>query len=172
MDNSNTYIDTSANHGSRIYQSSEGLPDKPSTITSAWLETIPFQLFITIRPVYHKQVESIVKQFLNQAEKYHKSVLSCCISYESNPIPNVHICVACHVQLDVKWIEDYLKEQPVSFNIQTFGVNALPYTLKTLNSAESNIDYHGLDLYLKTPLNHQERRRIERHQKRLNQTKR
>jgi hypothetical protein len=96
--------------------------------------------------------------------------LSCAISYEDHPIPNVHLCVACDVKIDIQWIDTYLKKQAVTFNIQSFGINCLPYTLKTMNDKTKpyNVDYHNLDLYLNTTGNKKQRDRLKRHQKRLN----
>jgi|ERR1700722_2956855 hypothetical protein len=115
------YIDTSDNHGSRIYQSSAGLPDKSSTIASAWLEKVPFQLSVTVRPTAKVASKSIVKELLNQAEKFHKSYLSCVIGYEDQPIDNAHLCIASPVSLSKSWIEFYLSRQPVTSKPQQAG---------------------------------------------------
>jgi hypothetical protein len=53
--------------------------------------------------------------------------------------------------------------------IQDFGPACLPYVLKTMNDRENAIDFQNMDLYLNAvdEGNHKQRRRIERHNRRL-----
>lgn len=155
---------------SRRYQSAEGGPDKPSTIAATWLDRIPFQIFLTVRPVGFSQYSSFLRDFIESAERHFRAPLSSVVSIEHQPILNLHFCIASSVKLDLSWFEAYLKTKPVTFDIQKYDFHrdALPYILKTLNSGGA-VDYHNLDYYLKEPRNRKDRKRLARHQSRVSQ---
>jgi hypothetical protein len=139
---------------------------KPSTEMSGWLNQIPFQVFLTVRP-YRNSVKNIEKVFMRAAEEFHRGPLSYVVAHE---FMHSHYLIASSVKLDIPWMAAFLQNHGVKFDMQRYSIrqDALPYILKTLNDKEVGaVDLINMDLFLKPPKNRKDRKRLARHQERL-----
>ena len=161
--------------GNRMYQPVDGLPSKSSTILSAHLFHIPFQCFLTIRPltigtaISYPQLRAVVKKFASECGKHCRAPLSYAIGFETRPCLHCHLCGASGVQLDVEWIREYFKAMPVSIDLRAYdrSLNGLAYSLKAADDPDSEWDIVNFDYYLPGKLNRKQRKRLARHQERL-----
>jgi len=151
--------------GLRAFQSEDGPPSSLSTWLAAKFHGVRFQLFISLCPggdtITMPQLRSRVKRFVRAIEKQHRAPVGAVIGYESAPSPNSHLCIACYVQLDTRWLRDYLKEMlgrlytDKAVDIRPFDFHraAVPYALKAADAENRNsdiddYDLHNLDLFM------------------------
>lgn len=90
-----------------------------------WLKEVPFQCFVTVRPINAISMDTLKKvihDFQRACEMTFRSPLSYVISYETKPCLNVHMLIAASRQLDIDWMQSYLK-----FKANTMDCQVLPY---------------------------------------------
>lgn len=90
-----------------------------------WLKEVPFQCFVTIRPINPTSIDTlkkIIHDFQRATEMTFRSPLSYVISYEIKPCLNVHLLIAASRKLDLDWMQSYLK-----FKATTMDCQVLPY---------------------------------------------
>jgi hypothetical protein len=156
-----------------IYPDNVPVVDKKlSAIQSATLrDKVDYQWWICFR-CHYTSLENIRKLFVNAAGCQFHGIVSVTTSIENND--HIHMLVSADVPLNKDWIEDFFHKNRIKPDIKQYNekLQGVRYTLKTLDSETSEIDYIQYEVYMKEPTTARERRRIKRHQQRMeNQTR-
>lgn len=165
------YRDTSASQPSRRFQTKHGAVDSKAVQVADFVDRVPFQLFMTLRPIHEMSIVSLkgqLKDVVNRIEKYYKASLSYVVGYESEPEVHCHACFASSVKLQPEIIILSLQKKFNADIQEIYSSDVLTYVLKCIKN-DGDWDFGNLDLYLKavTEGNHKQRRRIGRHNRRL-----
>lgn len=165
----------------RKYQNEEGLPSRRSSHMAAMLDTIPWQLFLTIRgdrgPVRLRQV---IQEFRGNCERSFQAPMTMVYSLESNPYWHAHACVASSCKLG-NWnfsfchrvLQNLVGSDPDDYDLQPYDASqcGLAYVLKTIDhnwDDRSEWDLINCHLFIQPDgQDKRSRRRIRRHQERL-----
>jgi len=169
----------------RKYQNSEGLPSKLSGHMAALLDTIPWQLFLTIRGNKGQvRLKQVIQEFRSNCERSFRAPLTMVYSLESIPYWHAHACVASSCNLK-NWnfsychrvLRDLVGSDPDDYKLEPYDPsrNGLAYVLKSIDRKwDDRSDWDLVNCHFFTDPERQTpharrhaRRRARRHQERL-----
>lgn len=144
-----------------------------SALLSDWLKEVPFQAFVSVRPVHATAMDTLktmINDFQRGAGKRFHSPLSCVISYERTPCLNCHLLIACSRTLDLDWMREYLKANARTMDCQVQAYESwkdgISYVLKCADRDDGSTWELSefMFLYLPRQPNENRRHRIARRQ--------
>jgi hypothetical protein len=106
-----------------------------ATLLQDWLREVPFQAFVTIRPFRATSLDTlkaVIQDFQRASEMMFRTPLSYVISYERQPVWNIHLLIAGSRKLDLLWMESYLNSKIENVQVQPYESykNGISYVLK------------------------------------------
>lgn len=162
----------------RRYQSEDGVGRTLSDHYAAMLDSIPWQLFMTIRGDRGGQdrLKQVIDHFRRNCERSFHAPLTMVYSCEARPFWNAHAAVASSANL-LNWnysychriLKNILGNDPDRYDLQPYRPDdyGLRYILKTIDNRQddgSSWDLVNCDLYLQSERN---TRRARRQRERL-----
>ena len=163
------YVDTSAYRAARRFQTEKSCNDTKAINLGEFVARVPFSHFITLRPYKELSVVGLknkLKQIIKQIEADIHAPVSYVVGVETYPELNCHACFCSAGNLTRETIIVALQKQ-YDYDIQEiYSDGVLAYALKCIE-LDGEWEFGNLELYLKQPTNRYERRRLSRHNKRL-----